>query len=65
LITLYDAETLATIGDAKLLCSDIFSSSNCQQANRYYPILTDGKSIYIVTMKIVPKRKSVKPEMRK
>jgi hypothetical protein len=52
-ITLYDAETLNTIGDAKLLCGDIFSSSNCHQANRYYPILTDGKSIFMVTMKIV------------
>lgn len=41
-VTLYDADTLNTIGDAKLMSSDIFSSSNCQQANRYYPILSDG-----------------------
>jgi len=34
LITLYDAETLSVIGDAKLLCNDIYSSSNCQTANR-------------------------------
>ena len=51
-VTLYDADTLNTIGDAKLMSSDIFSSSNCQQANRYYPILSDGKNIYIVTMKV-------------
>lgn len=64
-ITLYDADTLNTIGDAKLLCGDIFSSSNCHQSNRYYPILTDGKSIFIITMKIVQKRRQIKPEMRK
>jgi hypothetical protein len=28
-LTLYDAETLNLIGDAKLQCGDIFSSSNC------------------------------------
>ena len=65
LLTLYDAETLGTIGDAKLLSGDIFSSSNCQQANRFYPILTNGESIYLVTMKVVQKRRPVKPEMRK
>lgn len=29
LITLYDVETLQTVGEAKLLCGDIFSSVNC------------------------------------
>jgi hypothetical protein len=64
-VTLYDADTLSTIGDAKLMSSDIFSSSNCQQANRYYPILSDGQNIYIVTMKVSQKRRTIKPDMRK
>lgn len=64
-ITLYDAETLSTIGDAKLLCNDVFSGSNCQQANRHYPLLSDGESLFIVTMKVVQKRRIVKPDRRK
>ena len=64
LITLYDTDTLNSLGEAKFLCGDIFSSVNCQQFNRYYPILSDEKSIYIVTVKIVQKRKDLKPEMK-
>ena len=63
-ITLYDTETLNSLGEAKFLCGDIFSSVNCQQFNRYYPILSDEKSIYIVTVKIVQKRKDLKPDMK-
>lgn len=64
LLTLYDAETLSTIGDARLLCNDIFTSSNCLQANRSCPILSDGRSLYMVTMKVVQKRRPVKADMR-
>jgi hypothetical protein len=64
LLTLYDAETLDTIGDARLLCNDIFTSSNCLQANRSCPILSDGRSLYVVTMKVVQKRRAVRPDMR-
>ena len=64
LLTLYDAETLDMIGDARLLCGDIFTSSNCLQANRCCPILSDGRSLYVVTMKVVQRRRAVRPEMR-
>ena len=64
LLTLYDAETLSTIGDARLLCNDIFTSSNCLQANRSCPILSDGQSLFVVTMKVLQKRRPVKPDMR-
>ena len=64
LLTLYDAETLSTIGDARLLCNDIFTSSNCLQANRSCPLLSDGRSLYVVTMKVAQKRRPVRPEMR-
>ena len=57
LISLFDAETLAFIGEAKLLCGDIFSGSGCPTANRFYPIMSDGQSIFIVTMKITKKRR--------
>ena len=39
LITLYDAATLNMVGEAKLLCGDIFTASNCMQANRFYPLM--------------------------
>jgi hypothetical protein len=59
-----DAQKKKILGEAKFLCGDIFSSVNCQQFNRYYPILSDEKSIYIVTVKIVQKRKDLKPDMK-
>ena len=61
---MYDAATLNHVGEARLLCNDIFTGSNCQQANRSYPLLSDGKSVYAITMKVEQRRRSVRPEMR-
>lgn len=33
--------------------------------NRFYPLLTDGKNLFVVTMNLVQKRRRVKDSMRK
>jgi hypothetical protein len=63
-LTIYDSETLTTIGDARLMANDVFNSSNGSQYNKSCPILSDGKRLYVVTMKVVQKRRPVKPECK-
>ena len=64
---MYDAETLSPLGEAKLLCGDIFQGTSTapNMSNRHSPIFTDHDSgaICLVTCKITEKKKTVKPEM--
>lgn len=63
MVNMYDAATLSPLGEAKLQCGDIFSGAGpCQQVNKYFPLITDGENLCIVTMKVTTKKKAVKPE---
>jgi len=59
-----DPVTLENEGFAKLFAEDIFASSQSQSLNRYYPLLSDGTHLYIITMDVEKKQRRVKEEMK-
>lgn len=64
-ISLIDPLTFKHEGMAKLFCGDIFQSPASQSMNRYYPLITDGNNLFIVTMSVVKKRRKIKEGLRK
>eukprot|EP00347_Sterkiella_histriomuscorum_P020695 403336831 len=64
-ITIIDPVSLKIEGVAKLYFGDSFQNPAAQSLNRYYPLLSDGKSLFVVTMNIAQKRRKVKDGMRK
>ncbi|CDW79829.1 hect domain and rcc1-like domain-containing protein [Stylonychia lemnae] len=65
LITIIDPVTLKPESTAKLFFGDAYQNPTAQSMNRYYPLLSDGKNIFVVTMQIANKRRRVKDDMRK
>lgn len=64
LLTVYDASNLQTIGDARLMCTDVFAASKAMKMQNIFPIMSNGSKIYAVTMKIEQRRRPVRPEMQ-
>ena len=64
-IMVVDPGTFKVEGQAKLFGGEGWGKGEGSGINRYYPLLTDGKNLYAVTMQIVKKRRRVKDTMRK
>ena len=64
-ILIIDPNSFKQEGMAKLFCGEVFQTPMAQSLNRYYPLITDGNNLFIVTMNVVKKRRRVKDSMRK
>ena len=65
MLQVYDPMTLALEGPVKLFVNDLFHNPKlCENFNKNYPLLTDGESLYIITMQVIQKRKQVKESYR-
>ena len=60
-----DPGTFKLEGIAKLFCGESFQTPIAQSLNRFYPLLTDGNNVFIVTMNVAKKRRRVKDSMKK
>lgn len=72
-LLVYDPNTLKYEGSAKIVLN-VPSADNqvsCEQTklvnnlNKYFPLLTDGKGLFAITMNVATKRRKVKDSMRR
>lgn len=54
LLTVHDPETMQTEGQVKLCINDCFANPKLMEGiNRNFPLLSDGESLFIVTVQVV------------
>lgn len=56
-VVVIDPKTLKVEGKLKLIAKDLFTNPDTHSMNRYSPLITDGTNIYLVTMRVVTKKR--------
>ena len=60
-LVIYDAVTLKRLGDARLVCGDLFGGNKTLKAqNASHPLLSDGEHLYTITFQV--ERRERKPK---
>lgn len=59
-MTLYDPKNFKKLGEARLICEDVFRGNKAlKTANTYYPLLTDGESIFTLLLTVEKRERAV------
>jgi len=65
LLSVHDPTTLVVEGQVKLCVNECFQNPKLMEGlNRNYPLLSDGESLYIVTVQVLQKSKVVREELK-
>lgn len=60
-LVVYDPNTLKQVSKAKLITTEVFDNpKKSEQFNKNYPLLTDGKDLFIVTCQVLEKSRKLK-----
>ena len=59
-LTLYDPKNLKKLGEARLLCDDVLRGNRALKTqNAYYPLLTDGESLFTLLFTVERRERTV------
>jgi hypothetical protein len=62
---LYDPKNFKKLGEARLICDDVFRGNKALKAsNNYYPLLTDGKDLFALLFTVERRERAVKDTMQ-
>jgi len=64
-LTLYDPKNFKKLGEARLVCDDVFRGNKTLKAhNSYYPLLTDGEDLYALLFTVERRERALKDDMK-